>query len=162
VRAERTVAAETRAASEHRAAPRWAAPITLVLSLLGLGVSIYLTIEHYTGNTGLACPESSTVNCAKVTTSPESIVAGIPVAVLGLPFFVAMIAASLPPAWRLDAAWLRLARVVAVGVGMVFVLYLVYVELFRVSAICLWCTSVHLITFLLLVTILLAEAFRET
>jgi uncharacterized membrane protein len=137
-------------------------PITLLLSLLGLGVSIYLTIEHYTGNTGLACPESATVNCAKVTTSPQSIFIGIPVAVLGLPFFVAMVAANLPPAWRMDAVWLRLARVVAVGVGMIFVLYLVYVELFKVSAICLWCTSVHIITFLLLVTILLAEASRET
>ncbi len=137
-------------------------PITLLLSLIGLGVSIYLTIEHYNGNSGLACPESSTVNCAKVTTSPESVIAGIPVAVLGLPFFVAMVAANLPQSWRLDVPWLRLARVVATCVGMVFVLYLVYVELFKVSAICLWCTSVHIITFLLLVTILLAEAFRET
>ena len=140
----------------------WMQLTTFVLALGGLGVSIYLTIAHYTESALAGCSESGTINCAKVTTSPESIVAGIPVAVLGLPFFVAMIAASLPPAWRLDAAWLRLARVVAVGVGMVFVLYLVYVELFRVSAICLWCTSVHLITFLLLVTILLAEAFRET
>jgi uncharacterized membrane protein len=30
------------------------------------------------------------------------------------------------------------------GTGAVIVLYLVYVELFRVDAICLWCTGVHL------------------
>ena len=139
----------------------WTVAVTLLLSVLGLAVSVYLTIEHYTGNTQLACPESATINCAKVTTSPESVVFGIPVAVLGLPFFVAMVAATLPAAWRSDAVWLRLGRVLAVGVGMVFVLYLVYVELFKVSAICLWCTSVHIITFLLLVVILLAEAGRE-
>jgi uncharacterized membrane protein len=36
-----------------------------------------------------------------------------------------------------------------VAVGMVFVLYLIYTELFTLNAICLWCTSVHVITFLL-------------
>jgi uncharacterized membrane protein len=145
----------------RRAVAGWVPVAALILSLLGLAVSIYLTIEHYTGNTQLACPESATINCAKVTTSPESVVFGIPVAVLGLPFFVAMLGANLPAAWRSDAGWLRAGRLLALAVGMVFVLYLVYVELFRVSAICLWCTSVHILTFLLLLVILLGEAGRE-
>jgi uncharacterized membrane protein len=34
-----------------------------------------------------------------------------------------------------------------VGIG--FVLYLVYAELFTIGSICLYCTSVHVITFLL-------------
>jgi uncharacterized membrane protein len=148
-------------AERRRAVAGWAPAVGLLLSLLGLGVSIYLTIEHYTGNTQLACPESATINCAKVTTSPESVVFGIPVAVLGLPFFVAMIGANLPVSWNSDAAWLRLGRLLALGVGMIFVLYLVYVELFRVSAICLWCTSVHVLTFLLLLVTLVAEAGRD-
>ena len=37
----------------------------------------------------------------------------------------------------------------AVIVGMVFVLYLLYTELFTLNAICLFCTIVHVITFLL-------------
>jgi Vitamin K epoxide reductase family. len=37
------------------------------------------------------------------------------------------------------------------GIG--FVLYLVSVELLVVDAICLWCTSVHIITFLLLIAV---------
>jgi len=53
-------------------------------------------------------------------------------------------------------------RLLSVGVGTIFVLYLVYVELFRVDAICLWCTSVHVLTFLLLVIVLLAEAGRDS
>jgi uncharacterized membrane protein len=134
----------------------------LVISVVGLGVSIYLTVEHYTGNTTLACSSNGTIDCAKVTTSPESKIIGIPVAVLGLPFFVVMVAANLPAAWRSTLPWLRLGRLLSVGVGMVFVLYLVYVELFRVDAICLWCTSVHVLTFLLLVIVLLAEAGRDS
>ena len=39
---------------------------------------------------------------------------------------------------------------------MCFVIYLIYVELFDVGAICLWCTSVHIMTFLLFVIIVTA------
>lgn len=144
-----------------RRIPAWAWPIGLAISLLGLGVSIYLTIEHYTGNTTLACSSTGTIDCAKVTTSPESKIIGIPVAVLGLPFFVAMVLANIPPLWRSGLTWIRYGRLASVIVGMCFVLYLVYVELFRVDAICLWCTSVHVLTFLLLVVTLLAEAGRD-
>jgi uncharacterized membrane protein len=38
------------------------------------------------------------------------------------------------------------------------VFYLVYVELFRVDAICLWCTGVHLTTIVLFGVILAARA----
>ncbi len=37
---------------------------------------------------------------------------------------------------------------------MVMVLWLVYVEIFKVDAICPWCTGVHVVALLLLVTIL--------
>jgi len=43
-----------------------------VLCLVGLAVSAYLTVEHYSSSTTLACPESATINCVKVTTSSYS------------------------------------------------------------------------------------------
>ena len=132
------------------AAPRWLPLTTFILSLGGLGLSVYLTITHYT-NTALAgCPVNSTINCTKVTTSPESIVFGIfPVAVLGLAFYVFMVAINSPWAWRMDLDIVRWARLAGVLTGIVFVLYLIYVELFKVNAICEYCTGVHIITFLL-------------
>jgi uncharacterized membrane protein len=52
---------------------------------------------------------------------------------------------------------------VVVGIG--FVLYLVYTELFTLNAICLWCTSVHVLTFLLFALVVAGAAagygFRE-
>src|SRR6266567_589486 len=70
-------------------APRWLQLTTLILSVFGLGVSVYLTIAHYTTSAVLACSDKGFVNCAKVTTSAESVVLGIfPVAVLGLAFYV--------------------------------------------------------------------------
>ena len=44
--------------------------------------------------------------------------------------------------------------------GIVFVLYLVYTELFTLNAICLYCTAVHIITFLLFALIMFSTATR--
>jgi uncharacterized membrane protein len=135
---------------EVRAVPLWFQLTTWGLALAGLGVSIYLTVAHFTSPRILVCSEKGFVNCAAVTTSPESMVFGIfPVAVLGLAFYVFMAAATSPWAWRVTWPPVRWARFGSVIVGMVFVLYLLYTELFTLNAICLFCTIVHVITFLL-------------
>jgi uncharacterized membrane protein len=131
-------------------APGWLQITTLVLSLIGLGDSVYLTIAHYTSSSILACPDKGTINCALVTTSPESILFGIfPVAVLGLAFYVFMVAVNTPWAWRAQLPAIRWARLGSVIVGIVFVLYLVYTEVITLDHICLYCTYVHVITLLL-------------
>ena len=124
--------------------PSWARTGTLALSVAGLAVSVYLTVDHFTTRSVLACPATASVNCEKVTTSSYASVLGIPVALYGLVFFVAMVALTLPYAWR-DPR-LRTARLGAALVGVAFVVYLVGAELFGVGAICLWCTAVHVIT----------------
>jgi len=138
------------AAPQVRAVPLWFQLTTWVLALAGLGVSIYLTVAHFTSPRILVCSEKGFVNCAAVTTSPESMVFGIfPVAVLGLAFYVFMAAVTSPWAWRATWPAIRWTRFGSVIVGMVFVLYLLYTELFTLNAICLFCTVVHIITFLL-------------
>jgi uncharacterized membrane protein len=124
---------------------------TLVVSLLGLAVSIYLTIEHLSQSSNLLlCPENATFNCVRVTTSPESKVFGIfPVAELGLAFFIFMVVINSPWGWRARQPLVHWARLGSVVVGMIFVLYLIYAELFLVKAICLYCTAVHVLTFIL-------------
>jgi uncharacterized membrane protein len=115
-----------------------------LLSVAGVLVSSYLVYEHFTSSSSFACPETGTINCVKVTTSSYSTLAGVPVALLGLGFFLAMTVASVPRLWSNPV--LRRARLYAAGVGVVFVLYLVWAELFRINAICLWCTAVHVLT----------------
>jgi uncharacterized membrane protein len=71
-----------------------------------------------------------------------------------------MVPLTTPWAWRMrwherEIALLRLA---SLFVGMGFVVYLIYVELIQVGYICLECTSVHVITFLLFVLTVLAAA----
>jgi uncharacterized membrane protein len=137
-------------ATETATDPRWFRLTTLILSVLGLGLSVYLTITHYTDSAPAGCPVNSVVNCAKVTTSPESMIFGVfPVAVLGLAFYVFMVAVNSPWSWRPGMPLIRIARLAGVLTGIVFVLYLVYVELIQVDAICEYCTGVHIITFAL-------------
>ena len=114
--------------------------------MLGLGVSGYLTYEHFTSSTSLACSDNGVINCLKVTTSSYSEVLGVPVALLGLIFFVVMLILQLPPMWRRPEAAIRWIRLAWATIGLGTVLYLFYAELFRIDAICLWCTSVHILT----------------
>jgi len=146
---EPALAPEAAEAPDRARVPLWMQLATFALALAGLGVSIYLTIAHFTESALLGCSESGAVNCTKVTTSPQSYVFGIPVAVLGLAFFVAAVALMSPWAWRSARREIHLIRLASLVLGIGFVLYLVYAELFIIGAICLYCTSVHAITFLL-------------
>lgn len=130
----------------------WRAIVSLLLCLVGLGVSIYLTIGHY-ANYQLACPRNSTFDCEAVTHSPQSVVFGIPVAVLGLVYFVPMLALCSPWAWRSANRLVAPCRLAGVVSGVGFVFYLIYNELFVIGKICIWCSSVHLITLVLFVVV---------
>lgn len=120
----------------------WAA----LLAFGGLGVSLYLTLVHYSsGAVPLACSTSGPVNCEQVTTSGPSNIGPLPVALLGVVWFLVMLglialerstAQDVLP--RLELAW--------TSAGLLFVLYLIFAELFLVGALCLWCTAVHVLT----------------
>jgi uncharacterized membrane protein len=129
----------------------WMQLTTFVLALAGLGVSTYLTIAHFTESKLAGCSESGLVNCARVTTSEQSYVFGIPVAVLGLAFFVFVAAIMSPWAWQARRREVHMLRIASMVVGIGMVIYLVYAEFIIIGSICLYCTSVHIITFLLFV-----------
>ncbi len=136
----------------------WLQLTTFALAVIGLGVSIYLTIAHFTESTLAGCSDTGLVNCTKVTTSAQSYVFGIPVAVLGLAFYVFAVAIMSPWAWRASRREIHLVRLASVVVGIGFVLYLLYAELVIIGSICLYCTSVHVITFVMFVLTMAAVA----
>jgi uncharacterized membrane protein len=140
-----------------RVRPPWLAPTTLALVVVGLGVSVYLTVEHFTDNATLACSIGGIVDCAKVTTSAWSTFMGVPVALLGLVFFLVLLPLVWPSTWRSRVGWLDVARLGWLTVGLGMVLYLVWAELYRIHSICLWCTAVHVVTFLLWVVVLFGQ-----
>jgi uncharacterized membrane protein len=148
--------------------PLWLQLTSLALAVLGLAVSAYETYAHYNGNTLAGCPTGGhgTFNCTAVITSSQSMVFGVlPVAVLGLAFYVFVVAIMTPWAWRMDSlkiGSLRLSvgllRLVAMITGMGFVMYLIYAELYQIQDICEYCTVVHIVTFLLFCLTLFAAA----
>jgi uncharacterized membrane protein len=142
----------------QRRTPMWVLTSSLALSLAAVGISSYLTYTHYADPAALACPDTGVINCTLVTTSSWSVVLGVPVAVLGLVWALAMAALTTPWAWRADAAWVDGTRLALAAAGAAMVVYLIYVELFRVGAICLWCTAIHVIAVSLFGVVLAARA----
>jgi uncharacterized membrane protein len=145
-----------------RRAPAWAEAASLSLALLAVGIATYLTVAHYADPAALACPDTGIVNCALVTTSSWSTLLGVPLALLGLLWAVAMTALSTPWAWRSRAYRLDRVRLTLSAVGALAVMYLVYVELFEIGAICLWCTAMHVTAVGLFGVILAARAVPKT
>ena len=150
------------ATTRREALPRWIVATSLGLSFLAVGLTTYLVVTHYTDPTTLACPDVGIINCTAVTTSSWSVILGVPVALIGLVWALGMTALSCPWAWCSRARWLDTARLAMSGAGVMVATYLVYVELFRIDAICLWCTGVHLTTIALFTTILVARTTVPT
>lgn len=149
------------------AAVRWAAggvPLSaLIVSVLGLADSAYLVYQHFSAAQAfVGCSDKGTVNCEAVTTSAWSYLFGshlLPVSVLGLAFFAFMVVINSPWGWRAPWPAVHWVRLGAVIVGVVMVLYLIWAELFRIGSICLYCTGVHALTFILFALIVGWAAF---
>ena len=107
---------------------------TAVLALVGAGIAGYLTYVHYAGINPICVSGSG--GCEKVQSSRWSELAGIPVAVLGLAGYVAILLSLALPE---DLGQLAAALLSLVGAG--FSLYLTYTELFEIHAICQWCVA---------------------
>jgi uncharacterized membrane protein len=120
-----------------------------VVCLIGIGVATYLTYTHY-AKLNIVCPVSG--GCETVQKSVYSKLGGVPVAVLGLAGYIAI----------LFTVFIRneLARAAGFGfalIGCLFSLYLTYREIFTIKAICPWCVSSAVMMTLL--TILTAIRF---
>jgi uncharacterized membrane protein len=104
-----------------------------VVALVGLGIASYLTYVHYAGLHPLCLASGG---CEKVQSSHWSKLGGIPVATIGLVGYVAILVLLFVPG---EAGLAGTALVALVGFG--FSLYLTYVELFRIHAVCQWCVA---------------------
>lgn len=115
----------------------------LVLTLLGVGVASYLTYVHYAGIKPLCGRNGG--GCEIVQTSEYSKLAGVPVALIGLIGYVAILATLLVP----DSEASRFAAVGLTLLGFGFSAYLTGREVFSIHHICEWCLSSFVIITLL-------------
>lgn len=112
------------------------------ISAVGLAISIYLVILHYTALVP-ACPETGVINCENVLTSSYAEIFGIPVADMGLIFFIMEFAAVRVYFGKDPLIMLNI-------VGFAFLFYFWFAE-YTLRSICIYCTGVHICVILLLI-----------
>jgi uncharacterized membrane protein len=120
--------------------------VTALVAVLGLAVAGYLTYVHYAELEPLCVGGGG--GCERVQSSDYAELAGIPVAVLGVAGYALILASLWVPG---DAGRVSGALLALIGFG--FSMYLTWVELFEIDAICQWCVvSAVLMTVLALTT----------
>lgn len=111
--------------------------ILIVLSFIGLADSIYLTWIKLSGSEAMC---TGVGGCDVVNTSEYAELAGIPIALLGAGAYVAILAILLAES---RIAWLKEnGPLLVFGItlfGFLYSLYLTYIELFVIFAICPFC-----------------------
>jgi len=108
--------------------------IATFVAAFGIGVATYITIAD-SGGGAPACLAGGG-GCETVADSSYSHILGINVAVFGIVGYVLLVATAL---LRGDAA-----RMAGFGIslgGFGFSVYLTYLELFKIEAICQWCVA---------------------
>jgi uncharacterized membrane protein len=108
-----------------------------VLALLGLAVAGYLLTVRLLGEAPVCGPVKG---CDTVAASQYATLFGFPVALYGVGYSFLLAGACMVWSWAGE----RRALYTAYGLGLagiVAVLYLTYLELFVIEAICIWCVT---------------------
>jgi uncharacterized membrane protein len=118
---------------------KWLYRISVVLVVIGLAVSIYMTIYKVTSNNAM-CLGSG--DCSTVNASRYAEVYGIPVATIGIAGYFAILLTH----WyeRRDKFFEKNGPMLIFGMaltGFLFTLYLIYVEFALLNAICPFCLT---------------------
>lgn len=130
-----------------------------VLIFLGLVDSSYLTYEHFFGASSGLCPWNNPwLACGRVLDSPYSMVGFVPLALLGAMHYMGMIVWLLllkKTGNNLFAHFLKLQSTI----GILFSVYLVYLQAAVIGAYCVYCLASALIS--LGVFVLVWRYFRQ-
>jgi len=119
--------------------------ISTFLATFGIGVATYIAIAEAGG--GSAVCVAGGKGCQTVAESAYSELLGVNVAIFGIAGYVLLLGAAL---LRGDGA--RMAGFALALIGFGFSLYLTYLELFTIEAICQWCVASAVLMTLLFVT----------
>lgn len=132
--------------------------IIAFVAVFGIGVATYITIADSGGGAPTCLAGGG--GCETVANSSYSHIAGINVAVFGIIGYVLLLASAF---FANDAARFGGFAVALGGFG--FSVYLTYLEIFKIEAICQWCVAsavLMTIQFLLNATRLVGYAGSET
>jgi uncharacterized membrane protein len=136
------------------AAPDRVRLASAAVAVVGLAIAGYLTAVHYAGGSP-ACAIAH--GCEVVQQSRYAELAGVPVALLGLLGYAAILASL-----ARDGETARTATAFLALAGFGFSAWLTYVELARLDAVCSWCVaSAACMTLLAALSVTRLLALRE-
>jgi uncharacterized membrane protein len=115
------------------------------LATFGVGVAAYIAIADSGGGSPVCIAGGH--GCQTVAESSYSHLAGVNIAIFGIAGYVVLLVCAL---LRGDA--FRLTAFVVSLIGFGYSLYLTYLELFTIDAICQWCVASAVLMTLLFVT----------
>ena len=107
----------------------------LVISFIGFLDATYLAVEHFLGRVPVC---NIIEGCDIVTTSKYATIGGIPIAFLGAIYYITLFILTIVYLDTKRISFMNLAARMS-GVGFVTSLYLIYLQLFVLNAICLYC-----------------------
>ena len=122
----------------------WPYAVAAIVSLIGLGDSIYLTIEHVTGQS-VRC--TVIAGCSEVLGSSYAVLAGIPLAAVGAAAYFGVFSLATLAAFGYRQAGALLAILVAIMFLMT--LWLLYLQAFVIHHFCQFCLLSALVTLVL-------------
>ena len=111
--------------------------ILAVLDLIGLGIASYLSIVELQGGIPKCGPLHG---CEDVARSSYSRIGGVPVAVYGVGLSLILLTLAITW-WRTNLYVLLLAHYGLSLAGVLFEIYFLYLQVFVIGAVCVWCTS---------------------
>jgi uncharacterized membrane protein len=130
------------------ALPTSLAVFLLIVALLGFADATYLTVEHYQG----VIPPCSVVSgCETVLTSAYSVIAGVPVSLLGAVFYFIVLVGVFSFLESKKTVLLKWSLLFTIF-GILFSLWFIYVQAFILGAWCLYCLGSALTSTILFVT----------
>lgn len=132
--------------------------LVFIFSLLGLAVSAFLLYE-YNISGPIVCPIGR--RCDIVRASQYSHFLGISIPILGVIFYLAMAIISVVHSHQLPAKLIHRLKLLAALVGVIFGVYLTFLEAFVIGAYCFWCVTSFIISIVILGLILVARKENE-
>ena len=135
----------------------WTYLIAALISLIGLGDAIYLTVQHITG-ASLRCTIIS--GCSEVLSSPYAQVGSVPLAALGAAAYFVVFSLAILAAFAYPLVKLLLK--ILLGLMFLTTLWLLYLQAFVIHHFCQYCLLSAAVTTALTLIVFLSSMRKTT
>jgi len=134
----------------------WTYLIAALVSLIGLGDAIYLTVQHITG-ASLRCTIIS--GCSEVLSSPYAQVGSVPLAAVGAAAYFVVFSLAVLAAFNYPLVKLFLR--ILLGLMFLTTLWLLYLQAFVIHHFCQYCLLSAAVTTVLTLVVFLSSLRKK-